>query len=380
MGEMNNKNKKKLLLGNYSNIWKKLKPQVLMISTQLGYTFLYFITEASFNNGMNPHVYITYRHIVAALFIFPFAFFLERKQRPKLTFPLFVEIFILSLLGVGLTLNTYFASLKYTSPTFVASMVNTIASLTFIIAVVLRLEIINLRNSRGIAKVLGTLISLGGVMTMTLYKGPIVRNVWPPLIKIQGSNGSHEHWLKGSLLTVSSCITWSIWYIMQAYTLKRYPAQLSLTTWMSFIGGAQSAVFTVFVQHSPSAWTIGFDIDLWSILYGGVVCSGLIIFIQLWCTEQKGPVFVTMFNPVGTILVAILAYFVLGERLYTGSILGALIVIVGLYMLLWGKDGDEKVEMIISEEEEEEERNHIDHYNINAPKMKDNNNGLHVEP
>lgn len=39
---------------------------------------------------------------------------------------------------VGLTLNMYFVSMRYTSPTFVASMVNTIASLTFVIAVVLR--------------------------------------------------------------------------------------------------------------------------------------------------------------------------------------------------------------------------------------------------
>ncbi|PON83349.1 Plant-drug/metabolite exporter [Trema orientale] len=326
-------------------VFKKFKPHLLMISTQLGYTFLYFITEASFNHGMNPHVYITYRHIVAGVVMLPFAYFLERGQRPKLTFALFVEIFILSLLGIGLTLNTYFASLRYTSPTFVASMVNTIASLTFVIAVVLRLELINLRNPRGIAKALGTLISLAGVMIMTLYKGPIVRNLGRPLIRIQGNNAPHEHWLKGSLLTVSSCITWSIWYIMQAYTLKRYPAQLSLTTWMSIIGGAQSAVFTAFVQHKRAAWTIGFDIDFWSVLYGGVICSGAIVFIQLWCTEEKGPVFVTMFNPVGTILVAILAYFVLGERLYTGSILGALIVIIGLYMLLWGKEGDEKADI-----------------------------------
>ncbi|XLR00770.1 hypothetical protein HN51_055583 [Arachis hypogaea] len=36
-------------------------------------------------------------------------------------------------------INMYFASLRYTSPTFVASIVNVIASLTFIIAVVLRL-------------------------------------------------------------------------------------------------------------------------------------------------------------------------------------------------------------------------------------------------
>ncbi|KAK9288635.1 hypothetical protein L1049_017095 [Liquidambar formosana] len=326
--------------------YRRFKPHLLMVLAQMGYTFLYFITEASFNHGMNPHVYITYRHIVSGLVMFPFAYFLERKVRPKLTLALFGEIFVLSLLGVGLTLNMYFASLRYTSPTFLASMVNTIASLTFVIAVVLRLEVLNLRDPRGKAKIIGTLVSLAGVMTMTLYKGPIMRNLWNPLIHIQGKNaGTHENWLKGSILTVASCISWSIWYIMQAVTLKRYPAQLSLTTWMSFIGAAQSAVFTVIIQHKRTAWTIGFNIDFWSIIYAGVVCSGLIIFIQLWCTEEKGPVFVTMFNPLSTILVAVLAYFVLGEKLYTGSIIGGVIVIAGLYLLLWGKEGDQEVEI-----------------------------------
>ncbi|XP_048128930.1 WAT1-related protein At4g08300-like isoform X2 [Rhodamnia argentea] len=301
------------------NLCRKFKPHLLMALAQIGYTFLYFITEASFNHGMNPHVYITYRHIVAGLVMLPFAYFLERKIRPQLTLYLFVEIFILSLLGVGLTLNMYFASLRYTSPTFLASMVNTIASLTFVIAIVLRLEVLDLRNPRGMAKALGTLVSLAGVMMMTLYKGPIVRNLGHPLIHIGGNTSVREDWLKGSILTVGSCITWSIWYIMQAYTLKRYPAQLSLTTWMSFVGGAQSAVFTVIVEHKRAAWTIGLNIDFWSTIYGGVVCSGLIIFIQLWCTQEKGPVFVTMFNPLSTILVAVLAYFVLGEKLYMGS-------------------------------------------------------------
>lgn len=39
---------------------------------------------------------------------------------------------------VSLTLNMYFASLKYTSATFVTSVVNTIPSLTFVIALALR--------------------------------------------------------------------------------------------------------------------------------------------------------------------------------------------------------------------------------------------------
>ncbi|XP_073525321.1 uncharacterized protein [Phyllobates terribilis] len=328
------------------SLGKKFRPHVYMVLSQVGYTFLYFITEASFNHGMNPHVYVTYRHVISATVMVPFAYFLERKLRPKLTWALFGEIFILSLLGVSLTLNMYFASLKYTSPTFVSSMVNTIPSTTFLIAVVLRLEMVNIRKTKGIAKVTGTLVSLCGVLIMTLYKGSLIRNVvHPPLSRAQGGSDVHENWVKGTLLIVASCITWSISYIMQAYTLKRYPAQLSLTSWMCVVGAAQSAVYTVCVEHTRAAWTIGFDIDLWSTIYGGVVVSGLILFVQLWCTDEKGPVFVTVFNPLATLLVAVLAYFVFGERLFVGSVLGGAILILGLYLLLWGKEGDESASL-----------------------------------
>ncbi|KAH0775998.1 hypothetical protein KY290_007409 [Solanum tuberosum] len=226
-------------MGTSIGTYKGFKPHILMVLAQIAYTFLYFITEASFNHGMNPHVYITYRHIVAGLAMLPFAYFLERKTMPKLTIALLLEIFVLALVGVSLTLNMYFVSLNYTSPTLLASMVNTIAALTFVLAVILKLEDANIRNPRGIAKVLGTLVSLAGVMSMTLYKGPVVKSLGHPLIYIHRGNGVvHENWSKGLILTAASYITWSIWYIMQAYTLKRYPAQLSLTTWMSFVGAA----------------------------------------------------------------------------------------------------------------------------------------------
>lgn len=318
---------------------KKFKPHILMILVQICYTLLYFITEASFSHGMNPHVYVTYRNIVGGLVMLPFAYFIERKKRTKLTMALLLEFFVLSLMGVSLTLNMYFVSFNFISPTFIASMLNTIAALTFVLAIILRLEIVNFEDPRGIAKIIGTLVSLAGVMIMTLYKGAVLKNLWHPLIYIhKGNNVIKEDWVKGSILTVASCITWAIWYIMQAYTLKRYPAQLSLTTWMSFVGAAQSAFYTVIVQHKRAAWTIGFNIDFWSTIYGGIVISGLVGYIQLWCTEEKGPVFVTMFNPLSTILVALLAYFVFGEKLYMGRIIGAIIVIVGLYLLLWGKE------------------------------------------
>ncbi|KAJ7979889.1 WAT1-related protein [Quillaja saponaria] len=328
---------------HHGSIYRKFKPHFLMLLVQIGYTFLYLISEASFNHGMNPHVFTTYRQFIGGVVIFPFAYYIESEVRPKLTLTLFLEIFVISLLGISLPVNMYFASLRYTSPTFISSMFNTTASITFAMAVAFRMEVLNLRNPRGIAKLLGALVSFSGIMIMTMYRGPCIKNLWHPLIHIQRNTATQENWLKGSVLMVASCITWSMWYIMQPFTMKRYPAQLSLTTWINFVGGAQSAIFTVIVQHKPTAWTIGFNIDLWATLYAGVACSGLIVFIQLWCAQKKGPVFVTMFNPLATVFVAIIAYFVLGEKLYLGSIIGAVILIIGLYLLLWGKEVDQQM-------------------------------------
>jgi uncharacterized membrane protein len=68
----------------------------------------------------------------------------------------------------------------------------------------------------------------------------------------------------------------------------------------------------------------------------------LTVVIQLWCNKKKGPVFVTMFNPLLTVMVTTLAYFIFGENLHVGSVIGGVLVILGLYMLLWGKDRDQE--------------------------------------
>nr|CAB3500476.1 unnamed protein product [Digitaria exilis] len=241
-------------------------PHGLMILAQLFFTLLYFITEAAFNRGLNPYVYVTYRHLLVACVLWPFAYFYEKGS---------------------LTLNMYFSSLKYTSPTFVTSMVNAVASITFVIAIILRMEIVDVRSLRGLAKIAGTMVSFAGVGTISLYKGAGVKNLWKPPIRIHGSGPVvvHESWVKGSLLAVASCICWSVCFIL---------------------------------QRNLEDWLIGFGLKFWCVVYTGIACNGLTVVIQLWCNKKKGPVFVTMFNPLLTVMVTILAYFIFGENLYVG--------------------------------------------------------------
>ncbi|ONL98944.1 WAT1-related protein [Zea mays] len=126
----------------------------------------------------------------------------------------------------------YFSSLKYTSPTFVTSMLNTVASITFVVAVVLRLEIVDVRTLRGLAKIAGTAVSLAGVTTISLYRGAAVKRPWrAPAVHVHGIGGAghvepHESWVKGSLLALASCICWSICFILQAgFVHKEVPGQ-----------------------------------------------------------------------------------------------------------------------------------------------------------
>lgn len=64
---------------------------------------------------------------------------------------------------------------------------------------------------------------------------------------------------------------------------------------------------------------VGFPIALsFCFQFQGIACSGFTFYVQLWCTQKKGPVFVTMFDPLATIMAAMLAYFMFGENLYIG--------------------------------------------------------------
>lgn len=69
----------------------------------------------------------------------------------------------------------------------------------------------------------------------------------------------------------------------------------------------------------------------------GFIASGVAFAVQIWCIDRGGPVFVAVYQPVQTLVVAIMASLTLGEKFYLGGIIGAVLIIIGLYLVLWGK-------------------------------------------
>ena len=54
---------------------------------------------------------------------------------------------------------------------------------------------------------------------------------------------------------------------MQAATLKRYDAPLSLTTLICFVGTLQAIIVTFVMERRTSVWRIGFDMNLLAAAY-----------------------------------------------------------------------------------------------------------------
>eukprot|EP00253_Pinus_taeda_P009772 PITA_09772 len=316
---------------------EKFKPHLAQVAVQIAYAGMNVLTKLALADGMNHFVFVTYRQIIATLAIAPLAYVLERKQRPPMTLSIFFQIFLLALGGIAINQNFYFAGLNYTNSTFAAATTNLIPVVTFVMATVLRYENVNIRSLRGLAKVVGTIVCVGGAMVMTLYKGSVIK-----MLNAYNSIASNN--ILGSILLFASVFAWSSWIIFQAPVVKKYPAQLSLTAMMCMFGALQSGVIALIFEHNTSSvWTIGWNLELLSYVYTGLICSAFAFFVQTWCVHLKGPVFAAVFNPLNTIVVAILECFILHASLHVGSVVGSVLIVGGLYSVLWGKAKDHKI-------------------------------------
>ncbi|MBA0593740.1 hypothetical protein Gorai_010672, partial [Gossypium raimondii] len=203
------------------------------------------------------------------------------------------------------------------------------------------LEQINIARKDGLAKVLGTIVSVGGATVITLYKGPILLH----------QSNNMQNWTLGCIYLLGHCLSWAGWLVFQAPVLKKYPAKLTLTSFTCFFGLIQFLVIAAFVETDFNNWKIQSMEELFTILYAGIVASGIVFSLQTWCIHKVGPVFVAIFQPLQMLLVAIMAFVILGDKLYSGCVFGAVLIVVGLYLVLWGKTEEKKIGNIAIDED-----------------------------
>ncbi|KAK4836526.1 hypothetical protein QYF36_024325 [Acer negundo] len=301
---------------------ERAKPFVAVISLQFGYSGMSIISKFALNKGTSQHVLVVYRNSIAFLAIAPFALIFDRPTIDQ---------------------NLYYAGMNYTTATFTAAMYNILPAFAFILAWIFRY-----RNT-----------------------GPMLDLPWtkPEDFNQEASTSSSnvQNPMKGAIMIIVGCVCWAGFIILQANTLKSYPTDLSLTALICLMGAIESTVFALFMEHgNSSAWAIKFDYALLAAVYSGVISTGIAYFVQGVIMKSKGPVFVTAFNPLSIVIVAIISSFLLAEIMYLGRIIGAIVIVIGIYLVLWGKSKDHQRTQI-SNNQDQSVLVALDHVTIDRP-------------
>ncbi|XP_041010874.1 WAT1-related protein At5g40240-like isoform X2 [Juglans microcarpa x Juglans regia] len=230
-------------------------PFVGMIMVEFAQVGLMIVGKVAMSRGMSNLIFIFYSNALASFILLPTSFFFHGSERPPITFSLLCGFFALGLLGFGIQILGY-AGILYSSPTLGTAMLNLIPAFTFILAVAFRMEKLDWRSSSSLAKSLGALVSITGAFSVTLYKG------LPLLMTPSPSEASHQlllqmsNWVVGGLLLAADSVLASVWLIMQALILKKYPAGLIVVFFYCFFVAIQSAVVSLVLERDLSSWSL----------------------------------------------------------------------------------------------------------------------------
>ncbi|XP_068461757.1 WAT1-related protein At3g30340-like [Phaseolus vulgaris] len=338
------------------------KPVLVMIIVNLAWAFVNIFLKKVLNEGGDYFTILTYRQAISAIFLAPIACFHERKR--KVEGHIICLLFISALVGVTLTQYLFLMGLEYTSATFSCAFLNMVPAFTFIMALPLGIEKVNMKKLSAKAKVLGTFVCIGGTLMLILYKGMPLINQQQEHIADKGtttpSASKLKIWIIGSLLLTAGCVLWSSWFLIQARISKEYPCQYSSTAILSFFAAIQSAILTLVIDTNKTKWILKGKLEILTVVYSGLVGSGLCYVAMSWCVKQRGPVFTSAFTPLLQMFVAVLDFSILQEEIYLGSVAGSVLVISGTYILLWGKSKEEEQNAKKDTQEDEECMNNFE--------------------
>ncbi|KAH7515759.1 hypothetical protein FEM48_Zijuj10G0060300 [Ziziphus jujuba var. spinosa] len=315
-----------------------------MVMAECAQAGLMIVSKVAMSDGMNNLIFVFYSNLLASPLLLFFSFLFYRSDRPQLTSSIHAGFFLLGLLGFFCQFFGY-TGINYSSPTLGTAMLNLVPAFTFIFAITLRMEKLDWRSTSSLAKSVGTIVSISGAFIVTFYEGPSL------LMTSQSVNLSHAqlpvqqpNWIVGGLFLLADCIMTSAWVIVEAKILRKYPVVLIVVFFYCLYVAVLSGSISFIVERDPSAWSLKPNVRLLAVLYSAVFGSAFQVGVCTWCLKRTGPVFVAMFKPLGIVITVIVGVIFMGEAIYFGRLIGAIIIVAGFYSVMWGKAKEAKVD------------------------------------
>ncbi|KAJ4712742.1 WAT1-related protein [Melia azedarach] len=296
--------------------------------------------------GITAFTIIVFSALATFLVLSPFAVYFERKNWPeKWRLKLILQLVLIAFAGVTLFQSLFLKGIKLTSPGMATAMPNLAPGLIFIIAWTFRLEKVKLSCFYGKVKILGTLLCVVGALTMSLmHSAASVEEAKQASHYIDSPDNTtfDREKIIGSMYLLAAVFVLSSNVVLQATTLGDFPAPMSLCAITSLIGVfITAAVQLLQNQKLDFGWQyLGLADTMGYSLLAGTI-SGVCVSFNGWAMKKRGPVLVSMFSPIGTVITVILSVITLGDAIDIGSLAGMFLMFSGLYFVLWakGKEG-----------------------------------------
>ncbi|KAK4564854.1 hypothetical protein RGQ29_006782 [Quercus rubra] len=249
------------------------------------------LIESVTSSGVSALVIVVYEHVIATILLAVLAFFLERNERPPLSFKILCYAFLLGLLQITLCQLLMTIALQFVSSSYESIGINLVPSVAFVMALFFRQEKLKFWSINGQGKIWGLVLSAAGALVLVLWEGPVL--LTSRLSNIQATSDG----VIGLIMIVVGVLATNFWNIMV-----------------------------------------------------GIVVTGLSYYVMTWSIKKNGPVFTSAFNPLLVVFSFLLQTFVLGDSAHLGSIVGAVSVIFGLYLILWAKANDMEKKEIVADD------------------------------
>ncbi|GMI98177.1 Usually multiple acids move in and out Transporters 40 [Hibiscus trionum] len=311
-----------------------------MVAVECSSVVISILFKAASFKGLSSFTFIAYCFVLST-FVFSLLVFFRKTVFPPLNFPLISRLCLLAVTGYSGLICAY-KGIDLGSPTLASAINNLTPAFTFILAVSFRMEKVELRRAATQAKIIGTITSISGALLMTFYKGPIV---FPSLPWTSSSDlqlqspleSSQSNWIIGGILLAVAHLLYACWYIIMAQTMKIYPEEIVVTFIYNLSVSLLAIPICLIAQPQLSSWRLTDSISVAAVLYTGLFGFSFSTCTHIWGVRLKGPLFVAIFRPTSIAIAAVMSATFLGEALHLGSVIGAVIITGGLYVVLWGK-------------------------------------------